>query len=73
MLDIIEIMERYGAVTAANLDGGTSTALVVDGTIVNTPINSSGKNETRPISTAFILVEDDEDCGDKSVVLDKLK
>ena len=73
MLDIIEIMERYGAVTAANLDGGTSTALVVDGTIVNTPINSSGKNETRPISTAFILIEDDEDCGDKSVVLDKLK
>lgn len=73
MLDIIEIMERYGAVTAANLDGGTSTALVVDGTIVNTPINSSGKNETRPISTAFILTKDDEDCGDKSVVLDKLK
>ena len=73
LADIIEIMERYGVYTAANLDGGTSTALVVDGTIVNTPINASGKNETRPISTAFILEKDDEDLGDKSVVLNKLK
>ena len=70
--DLIEIMERYGAYTAANLDGGTSTALVVDGKIVNNPVNASGQNATRPISTAFILEKDDEDSGDKTVVLDKI-
>ena len=73
LVDLIEIMQNYGAYTAANLDGGTSTALVVDGKIVSNPVNVSGANETRPISTAFILEKDDEDNGDKTVVLDKLK
>ena len=71
--DLIEIMQRYGAYTAANLDGGTSTALVVDGKIVSNPINASGEKATRPISTAFILEKDEEDLGDKTIVLDKLK
>ena len=66
-------MQRYGAYTAANLDGGTSTALVVDGKIVSNPINASGEKATRPISTAFILEKDEEDLGDKTIVLDKLK
>ena len=41
MDDLIEIMQRYGAYNAANLDGGTSSVLVVDNTIVNDPIDSS--------------------------------
>lgn len=71
--DIITVMERYGAYTAANLDGGSSTALVVNGKVVNNPINLSGENKLRPISTAFILEKDGEDLGDKTCILDKLK
>ena len=70
--DLIEIMENYGAINAANLDGGTSTALVVEDTIVNNPTNASGENKTRPISTAFILERDDENLGDDEVVENKL-
>ena len=31
MDDLIEVMQRYGAVNAANLDGGTSSVMAVDG------------------------------------------
>lgn len=55
MNDLIEIMEKYGAYNAANLDGGTSSAMVVDGKIINDPVDSSGAHRTRFISTGFIL------------------
>ena len=48
-------------------------SISVNGKVVNNPINLSGENKLRPISTAFILEKDDEDLGDKSVVLNKLK
>ena len=48
MDDLIEVMERYGAYNAANLDGGTSSVLVVGDTIVNDPIDSTGAHKTRP-------------------------
>ena len=73
MVDLAEIMERYGAVNAANLDGGTSSVLAVDGEIVNDPIDSTGAHKTRPIATGFILTKDDKDNGDHSVVDDKLE
>ena len=57
MNDLIEIMENYGAYNAANLDGGTSSAMVVDGDIINDPIDSSGAHRTRFISTGFILTK----------------
>ena len=72
MDDMIRIMENYGAYNAANLDGGTSSVLVVDDVIVNDPIDSTGAHKTRPIATGFILKADDADNGDKSVVEDKL-
>ena len=72
MDDMIRIMENYGAYNAANLDGGTSSVLVVDDVIVNDPIDSTGAHKTRPIATGFILKADDADNGDKSVVQDKL-
>ena len=71
--DMIDIMQNYGAVTAANLDGGTSTALVINGKIVNNPTNLSGNHSTRPICTAFILEKDESDDSDHTVVADKLK
>lgn len=73
MDDLIEIMERYGAYNAANLDGGTSSVLVVNNTIVNDPIDSTGAHKTRPISTGFIITKDDSDDSDHSVVESKLK
>ncbi len=73
MDDLIEVMERYGAYNAANLDGGTSSVLVVGDTIVNDPIDSSGAHKTRPISTAFIVTKDESDDSDHSVVANKLK
>lgn len=57
MNDLIAIMENYGAYNAANLDGGTSSAMVVNGEIINDPIDSTGAHRTRFISTGFILTK----------------
>ena len=73
MDDLIEVMQRYGAYNAANLDGGTSSVLVVNDTIVNDPIDSTGAHKTRPISTGFILTKDDSDDSDHTLVEEKLK
>ena len=72
MDDLIEVLQKYGAYNAANLDGGTSSVLVVNNTIVNDPIDSSGAHKTRPIATGFIVTKDDSDDGDHKVVADKL-
>lgn len=55
MNDLIEIMQNYGAYNASNLDGGTSSVMVVDGKIINDPVDSTGAHKTRFISTGFIL------------------
>lgn len=55
MSDLTEIMENYGAYNAANLDGGTSSVMVVNNEIINDPIDSSGAHKTRPIATGFIF------------------
>ena len=60
MNDLIEIMENYGAYNAANLDGGTSSVMVVDGEIINDPVDSTGAHRTRFISTGFILTKEEE-------------
>lgn len=58
MNDLIEIMQNYGAYNAANLDGGTSSVMVVNGEIINDPVDSSGAHRTRFISTGFILTKE---------------
>ena len=58
MDDLIEIMQNYGAVNAANLDGGTSTALVVNNELINDPIDSTGAHKTRFIATGFGLIDE---------------
>lgn len=72
MDDLIDVLKDYGAYNAANLDGGTSSVLVVNNTIVNDPIDSAGAHKTRPISTGFIVTRDESDDGDHSVVANKL-
>lgn len=54
MVDLTEIMENYGAINAANLDGGSSSELVINNEIVNTPV-ASGKNGLRTMSTFWIV------------------
>lgn len=54
MSDLTEIMENYGAVNAANLDGGSSTALVINHKIINTPV-AAGENGLRTMSTFWIV------------------
>ncbi len=71
--DLIDIMVDYGAYNAANLDGGTSSVLVVDNTIVNDPIDSTGAHKTRPIATGFIVTKDESDDSDHTLVEEKLK
>ena len=58
MNDEIEIMQRYEAINAANLDGGTSSVMIVEGEMINDPIDSTGAHKTRWISTGFYLESD---------------
>lgn len=55
MDDLISIMLRYGAYNAANLDGGNSSALVIQNKLINHPINWDEREETRPIATGFMF------------------
>lgn len=55
MVDLTEIMQKYGAYNAANLDGGTSCGLVVNGQLINDPVNGNGKHKTRMIATGFVV------------------
>ena len=54
MGDLTEIMENYGAVNAANMDGGSSSALVINNKIINTP-DAGGENGLRDIPTFWIV------------------
>ena len=71
MVDLTEIMSNYGAVNAANLDGGTSSVLVLpkkealkyisacndNYCYINDPIDSALQHKTRGISTSIIVSE----------------
>ena len=54
MVDLCDIMERYGAYNAANLDGGSSSELVINGKIINTPV-AGGENGLRNMSTFWVV------------------
>lgn len=56
MNDLVEILLKYHAYNAANLDGGNSSVLVVDNEIINHPFNWDNKEVTRPIPDGFILI-----------------
>ena len=42
MTQLVEALMQYGAYNAANLDGGASSSLVVEGNLINTPRNIYG-------------------------------
>ncbi|MDN5363817.1 MAG: hypothetical protein PWQ91_878 [Eubacteriales bacterium] len=51
--DVQDIMLHYGAVTAVNLDGGSSTTMVYEGEVINVPANPLGE---RYVPTAFVVM-----------------
>ena len=54
MVDLCDIMENYGAYNAANLDGGSSSELVINNEIINTPV-AAGKYGLRDMSTFWVV------------------
>jgi len=52
--DLITILERYGAYNAVNMDGGSSTTLVIDGKLINSPCEPQ-KDGQDFIKSAWIL------------------
>lgn len=54
MIDLCDVMENYGAYNAANLDGGSSSELVINGEIINTPV-AGGSNGLRNMSTFWVV------------------
>lgn len=58
MVGLTELLLNYGAVNAANLDGGTSSALMEGQELINNPISSTGaQGVLRRIPTAWMVVE----------------
>lgn len=57
MVDLTEILLRYGAYNAANLDGGTSSGLVINNELINKPVNGNGEKSTRAIPDAWIVTQ----------------
>jgi len=57
LFDIQKIFLEHGAVTAANLDGGSSTVLVKDNKIVNKPASEYGE---RYLPTAWLVFDEPE-------------
>lgn len=55
--EVQNILVKYGAVNAANLDGGSSTAMYYDGTIINKPCGPLGITGGRYLPTAFIVTK----------------
>jgi exopolysaccharide biosynthesis protein len=50
--DLAALLIELGAREAINLDGGGSTAMVVDGKLVNFPSDATGE---RPVSDAIVV------------------
>ena len=57
MNDLVDILLRYHAYNAADLDGGNSSALVINNELINHPINWDNMEKTRPIPCGFIVTE----------------
>lgn len=56
MSDLYNIFLKYGAVNAANLDGGSSSELIYNGKVINKLSDPFGE---RYIATAFVVIPDE--------------
>lgn len=58
LVELTELLKNYGAVNAANLDGGTSSALIEGQELINNPISSNGNQGVlRRIPTAWMVTK----------------
>jgi hypothetical protein len=55
LTDLAMIMKTLGCKHALNLDGGGSTAMVVNGVIKNTPSDTSSEGDSRAIPTVVLI------------------
>lgn len=55
--DMVDILKRYGAYNAANLDGGQSASLVVKGKLYNNPAAAAKKQGGRYVVTGWGLIK----------------
>lgn len=53
--DLIEVMESYGAVNAANIDGGSSSSMYYDGKYEMTSVTLYYSNSSWKLPTGFIV------------------
>ena len=53
--DLIDIMESYGAVNAANLDGGSSTCMYYDGEWLRNSVTLYYESSSWRIPTGFLV------------------
>ena len=62
MKEVVDTLELYGAYNAANLDGGTSSQMVINGKLVNNPKNVFGQSVTggRRVVTGFGLIKSED-------------
>ena len=59
LTEMADLLEKYGAYNAANLDGGTSTQLVIENKLINNPLNVYGKKVVggRAVVSGFGLIK----------------
>ena len=57
--DLINVMQKYGAVTAANLDGGSSSSLYLDGEYATASTHMRYSDSSRRVPTAFVAIKED--------------
>ena len=55
--DMIEVLQQYGAYNAANLDGGHSSSLSINGKLYNNPPSIAKKQGGRYVVTGFGLLQ----------------
>ena len=56
--DLIEIMNEYGAINAANLDGGSSSTMYYKDSYLMTSVTFYYSNSSWRLPTAFVVKED---------------
>ena len=54
LVELTDILYKYGAYNAANLDGGSSSELVINNNIINTPV-AGGQYGLRDMSTFWVV------------------
>ncbi len=56
MVELTEIMQKYGAINAANMDGGSSSSLIVEGKVYSHPV-AGGDEGLRNIPTIWMVTD----------------